>query len=889
MNIEHILNGKFDNHILPFLWIHGEEEEVYRDNVRAIYNANIRAFCIEARPHKAFCKQQWWDDLAILLDEAEKLGMKVWILDDKHFPTGYANGGVEKMPAHLRRQSVLSKEYVVRNNHIKLNVNQRFSPPISYPQLLTNVLNKNGGRHNRFNDNRVLSITAIQMDDTSAQPISLNQYVKNGILDWNSPPGTWKVVVCFLSRNCGSHRSYINMMDKESCKIQIEQVYEPHYKHFGDKFGNTIAGFFSDEPELGNGFMYKMYNFLGTPQDLPWSNELESKMQLSLGNDYADLLPLLWHNDGNNELTAKVRFIYMNHVSRLVEENFSKQIGIWCRNHGVEYIGHVIEDNNQHARTGTSLGHFFRGLKWQTMSGIDIIGGSIYPQKEKMEGNTFIWKKQPIDGEFYHFALAKLGSSLGELNPQMKDRTMCELFGNYSWSEGIRLEKFLIDHCMVRGVNYFVPHAFSCKAYPDKDCPPHFYAHGNDPLYRHFGELMGYTNRITSLFDGSRTEATIGILYHGEAEWCSVTSLERANPQDAGSKDAINEGYMLMQKPARILQENQIDFRFVPSDVFLERDFYKTEIKGGLTINGYQHDILIVPYSKYITAEFAESIRELIDAGCKVAFLEQLPKGTCQGKPLPDILRKCDVVTLDSVLDYVNQWCPSRMSLMPKNKRIRARHVVGEVEAVLFVNEDSNAYKGHVSLPWKGESYLYDPWRNCKYKAEYEKNGILLDLRPSESIIVIKGNGSALKENAISSDFFNDVILLNNFTVSTCRSKDYPKFKSKGNIKKMENFGLSEPKFSGFIAYETSFQIGDFSKIILKIMDAYEGVEVFVNGKSVGIEILSECLFDITPYCNNGRNQLRIEVATTLERENAKKVRDAAPTGITGDVYLLTE
>ena len=78
-----------DPRILPFLWVHGESEEVYREMVRAIYDANIRAFCVEARPHEGFCREPWWRDMAILLDEAEKRGMRVWILDDKHFPTGY--------------------------------------------------------------------------------------------------------------------------------------------------------------------------------------------------------------------------------------------------------------------------------------------------------------------------------------------------------------------------------------------------------------------------------------------------------------------------------------------------------------------------------------------------------------------------------------------------------------------------------------------------------------------------------------------------------------------------------------------------------------------------------------------------------------------------------
>ncbi|MFR6327621.1 MAG: hypothetical protein ACLUOI_01455 [Eisenbergiella sp.] len=55
---------------------------------------------------------------------------------------------------------------------------------------------------------------------------------------------------------------------------------------------------------------------------------------------------------------------------------------------------------------------------------------------------------------------------------------MCEIFGNYGWAEGAQTMKWLTDFMLVRGINVFVPHAFSPKDFPDPDCPPHFYAHG---------------------------------------------------------------------------------------------------------------------------------------------------------------------------------------------------------------------------------------------------------------------------------------------------------------------------------------------------------------------------------------------------------------------------
>ena len=87
-----------DNHIFPFLWMRGEEESILRRELAKIRECGIKAVCLEARPHDDFCGPLWWRDMDIVLDEAQKYGMNVWILDDRHFPTGYANGGIEKHP-----------------------------------------------------------------------------------------------------------------------------------------------------------------------------------------------------------------------------------------------------------------------------------------------------------------------------------------------------------------------------------------------------------------------------------------------------------------------------------------------------------------------------------------------------------------------------------------------------------------------------------------------------------------------------------------------------------------------------------------------------------------------------------------------------------------------
>ena len=83
----------------------------------------------------------------------------------------------------------------------------------------------------------------------------------------------------------------------------------------------------------------------------------------------------------DENLTAKVHYSYMDKVTRCGKRLFPADRRLAVTN-TVSNTGHLIEDNNQHARCGSSLGHYFRGLAGQDMSGIDDIGGQVLPQGE---------------------------------------------------------------------------------------------------------------------------------------------------------------------------------------------------------------------------------------------------------------------------------------------------------------------------------------------------------------------------------------------------------------------------------------------------------------------------------------------------------------------------
>lgn len=863
--IKRLLEDSGENHLLPFFWQHGEEETVLREYMGVIQESGCGAVCVESRPHPDFCGSGWWQDMDIILDEARHRGMKVWILDDSHFPTGYANGALEDAPAELCRQSICAcrNDFDGGERRIALNVGEQVPPPFT-PVGLEAMVWPTLPPQRHFEDDRVLSVTARNRDTN--ETLDLTGLAKDGVLSWDKPDGTWTVWVIGLSRNCGPHRSYINMMDKDSCRKLIDAVYEPHWAHYAKDFGTTIAGFFSDEPELGNGHLYGPDNRLGTDQDLPFSRELSKELEQSLGANWSARMYLLWDNDAPSSERAAVRYAFMDAVTRLVRKDFSRQLGDWCEAHGVEYIGHVVEDDNAHARPASSLGHYFRGLDGQHIAGIDIISGQIKPQ---VVGDTAGYAGTVSDGEFYQFMLAKMASSAAAIEPRKRGRAMCEIFGNYGWGLSCSLQKYLADHCLVRGINYFVPHAFSPKAFPDPDCPPHFYAHGHNPQYRHFGRLCRYMNRVSALLSGGRHDARVAVLYHAEAEWTGAC--------------------MLGQKVAHRLTEAQIDFDFLPCDVFSDPEHYEADFSGGLTVNHNQYDALILPAAQFMPAATVKAAQTLSALGTKVYFAESRPERFCDShESLPDAFMAFPVLSLDSIAEELAAWKTVRA--FPADPWLRALHYVGENDVFMITNEGTEVWHGRIDFPVSGEAYVYDAYENRLLQADFRA----LTVEPLHSLIVVFDVPEERPEPLPCLTGATEA--LRTWKRSQCEGAAYPRFEKEAIIHLPDRLADEQPEFSGFVRYETAILASEGESLQLSVDRAAEGIEAFVNGHSLGIQIAPPFRYDLTDAVRPGENTLVIEVATSLEREGYARMTDpfmkqftpppSSQSGLTGTVTL---
>ena len=136
---------------------------------------------------------------------------------------------------------------------------------------------------------------------------------------------------------------------------------------------------------------------------------------------------------------------------------------------------------------------------------------------------------------------------------------------------------------------------------------------------------------------------------------------------------------------------------------------------------------------------------------------------------------------------------------------------------------------------------------------------------------------------------------LNAWTRSVCEGALYPDFADAKSVCLPDVVSDELPDFSGFIRYETEIEADKNHAYTLEITDAGEGIEVFVNGKSLGIQIAPGFRYDLTDSLTEGKNKLTVEVATTPEREvyaiyQANNWRSPFvpedPTGLIGAVRL---
>lgn len=855
---EQVLGGAYDNHVLPFLWLKGEAHETITEYLEQIAGADIREVCLESRTHPDYCRDGWWSDLHFIIGECKRLGLKILLLDDAHFPTGYANGALAGDGADPALKKTVLKHRAVTF----------VGPQPSTTIKLGNLMDPT---------ERFVGAAAF---DAAGTPLDLALAVEHGDdgaparLRFDAPAGVTTIELYVTSQKTGFRDEYINMADGASCRMLIDAVYEPTFEHLGDEFGKTILGFFTDEP----GFM----NEKGTTLDdastssfigrsdlaLPWSDELARRLHDALGENWLTKLHGLWTREADG---AQVRHAYMDIATQLYRACFDEQIGDWCRTHGVMHIGHVIEDKSCHTRLGQGAGHYFRAVAGQDMAGVDVVINQLAPGIDRGRYSYFhgAWNM-----EFFTYALAKLGSSAARLDPKKQGRCMAEVFGAFGWHEGLREMKWIADHMLVRGVNWFTPHAFSMAPFPDWDCPPHFYAHGNNPQWPHFGQLMRYMNRMATLLSGGAAARPVAILYHADAEW-------------AGNA-------MPVERVAAELTRAQIDFDFVPAEAFENEERYEVSIADGtFAVNGCRYQAFVMPGASFIGAVTARAVGRMMAAGVMALAVDEVPgalydaDGAAElsglaATPLADVAAALARAGLQTVVTDTPQ---------PWLRALRYERA-GETYVMLVNEHPRESICCTVSLPQ--DKCLCGTRLDLLNSTKPVAFDGVLELAPYESCVVVLEASGAIEPADCTDTSTRATLALDishSWTVALSPAGSDGTFGEPQKLERLCDLTAEQfPGVCGTFRYRTLFELADdLAHTVIDLGDVYEVATLTLDGQTLGTRICPPYRF-ATGALTAGAHELAIDVINTLDHATSDifaLTEPVAPSGVLGPVTLL--
>ena len=148
---------------------------------------------MESRPHPDFAGEGWWRDMDIILAEAKKRGMKVWLLDDDHCPTGHAAGIIAKKYPDLRQWNLAER-------HLDVCGPMKDGAVLVSETGPEHILLGAYAYRRRYDHEEICEYDGINLTD----------HIQGGYLYWDVPEGLWRIFFYYKTRQ-GILQDYIDM------------------------------------------------------------------------------------------------------------------------------------------------------------------------------------------------------------------------------------------------------------------------------------------------------------------------------------------------------------------------------------------------------------------------------------------------------------------------------------------------------------------------------------------------------------------------------------------------------------------------------------------------------------------------------------------------------
>jgi hypothetical protein len=781
-------------------------QDLDRLSANGIFVVNVSP----GRGQPLYLTPEHMDQMKFVVQEAKKRGMKLWLQDESDYPSGFAGGKISKLYPQLGMQGIVS------DIRVRVSPGQTLAMPAP-PDTL--------------------AIMALE----TAQDQQLHQIISipvpaNGQLKWtvpnegttpNEPRYSWEVAflrhiyVSSPTRNFNREDgtrakdglySLIDYLDPAATRAFLTITHETYRQAIGDEFGQTVLGFFGDEPDYSIGGM-------------PWTPNLLEEFQARKGYDLKPYIPQFFFGKMTDE-AQRAKADYWDVWSGIFQNSFFGQQAEWCAKYNVEYLVHL-----NHEETMTALvrseGDFFRDMRYVEVPGIDNLSQLVPNAIHTPDGTWNINNNFP-----------KLASSAAHLFGKPK-----------VWTEGAGGPgidgKFQLDFQVVRGVTALqirVPVTRGPNGEAASSAVP-----PQGPMLAWYADRAGYLMAI------GRPAAQVGLYHPVNSMWMGDQDADRGTTK---------LGWQLF--------EHQVDW-----DYFDEQSLSSVatiENGGFRNLSGQLYRAIVVPPSTVITRTALERFQAFVKAGGKVIFVGKTPtlvvdKTFLNSKDAPDLSFATLIEPSGDITERVLAALPRPdVKLDAAFPRLTYTHRSWrDAEMYYFFNESNKAESRMATIAGRGQAQAWDlatgeihPISGAT--AEGDAVRFPLALGPYEAKVVVVGplpSGAGAAELSLAS---GDTLaeLGGDWTV------DLNGKQAATPLKSWEELGA--PSFAGPATYRKQFTISAApagKRLFLEIADVHDYARVKLNGKELEAHAWQPYRWEVTNAVKAGSNDLEVEVRAT--------------------------
>ncbi|MEV5025636.1 glycosyl hydrolase [Paenibacillus sp. LPE1-1-1.1] len=386
--------------------------------------------------------------------------------------------------------------------------------------------------------------------------------------------------------------TYTDLMNPETARLFIEKNYEPYRKAVGEEFGRTVPGIFTDEPTV-KGFSER----LEEPELtwIAWSEVLASEFERRRGYSIWELLPFFFFG---GKASAQIRHDYWLTVAETFGESYTKQIGDWCREQGVQFTGHFHSEGSivgQVQHSGSLMLHY----RYMDIPGVDTL----------------------CEQTAEHLTIKQVSSIANQLG---KKRVITETYGVTGWDLTFENRRWIGDWQYALGVNLLTHHLswYSLRGCRKRDYPPSFNYHTN--WWNHNRKMEDYYARLSAVLSEGKLTRNVLVVHPSTSVWTklgqSVHSAAWKN--NAGNETLLADYDKSFNSFVNRLVELHIDYDL--GDELIMKEFARAD-EERLIVGEASYEFVIFPSLHNLMSSTVEVLLAYMNGGGKVAAFGAMP------------------------------------------------------------------------------------------------------------------------------------------------------------------------------------------------------------------------------------------------------------------------